>query len=100
MPLFFAACRAVSNKVTQVKRAFAPEFFNWYSSSAALYAALAGDWMPPKRCVAHANGSVSICRILVSSWMYQSKYAYRVDGEDSDDFVPLGCLVWMEAELL
>jgi hypothetical protein len=32
--------------------------------------------------------------------MYQSKYAYRVDGEDSDYFVPLGCLVWMEAELL
>ena len=63
IPAFFAAVRAVSNSVTHVKRAFAPEFFNWYSSSEALYAALAGVWMPPKRCVAHAKGIVSIYRM-------------------------------------
>ena len=61
IPTFFAAVRAVSNSVPRVKRAVALEFFNWDSSSEVLYAALAGVWMPPKRCVAHAKGIVSIC---------------------------------------
>ena len=43
MPVFLAASRAVSRSGRHVKRAFAPQFFSWYSSSAVLYAAFAGD---------------------------------------------------------
>lgn len=35
--------------------AFAPEFLSWNSSSAAEYAALAGEATPESRWVAYAN---------------------------------------------
>lgn len=59
IPLFLHASRAVSSSGTHVNKHLAFELVSWYSSSPALYAALAGLCTPPKRCVAHANGSVS-----------------------------------------
>lgn len=102
MPLLLAALRAVSSSGTHVNRAFAPQFFSWYSSSAALYAALAGDWRPPRRCVAHASGRVSIFQ---NHQHHDGAYillacAYRVQRKDCDDLVPLGALVRMETQLL
>ena len=55
-----------------VKRAFAPEFFNWKMSSAAEYAAFAGDTTPESRCTAYdkvivSTYEVSQCRRLQSA---------------------------------
>jgi len=101
IPLFLAATRAVSSKVTQVKRALAPELFSWYSSSEALFAALAGVWMPPRRVVAHASGTVSIWQMSIPEPVRAfCQYTHSVYREDGDDFVPLGPLVRVKVKLL
>lgn len=59
-PAAEAASNAVERSGTQVNKAFGFASKSWCRSSAAEYAALAGETMPPSEWVAHARGNVSI----------------------------------------
>jgi hypothetical protein len=86
-----------------VKRHLAPESFNWYATSAAEYAALAGVWIPPSRWAAQARGTKSSYCHGVSGDSRKLSLcfiAYRVHAEDSNHFVPFTALIRLPSKLL
>jgi hypothetical protein len=54
------AFNAVGNRLDDVIKAVASESFNWYSSSEAEYAGLAGEIAPPSRWTAQKTVGESI----------------------------------------